>query len=79
MRRYHLVRRADSRIGRTIAFYAVGILVSLLIGAVILFALGINPLDYYGKMFTIGLVGNRYGYKSIEGFLKIFALLEYRR
>ena len=57
MRRYHLVRRADSRIGRTIAFYAVGILVSLLIGAVILFALGINPLDYYGKMFTIGLVG----------------------
>lgn len=75
MRRYHLVRRADAKIGRTIAFYAVGLLVSLLIGAVILFALGINPLDYYGKMFTIGLVGNRYGYKSIEGFLKIFVPL----
>ena len=75
MRKYHLVRRADAKLGRTIAFYAVGILVSLLIGAVILLALGINPLDYYGKMFTIGLVGNRYGFKSIEGFLKIFVPL----
>ena len=75
MKKYHLVRRADAKLSRTLIFYAVGILVSLTIGAIILGVLGINPFDYYGKMFTIGLVGNRYGYKSIEGFLKIFVPL----
>ena len=75
MRKYHLVRRADSQLKRTLIFYAAGILISLAIGAVILIALGINPLEYYGRMFTIGLVGNRYGYKSVEGLLKIFVPL----
>ena len=75
MRRYHLVRRADSKLSRTLVYYAIGLLVSLAIGAVILAILGINPFEYYGKMFTIGLVGNKYGYKSIEGLLKIFVPL----
>ena len=75
MRRYHLVRRADSKLSRTLVYYAIGLLVSLTIGAVILAILGINPFEYYGKMFTIGLVGNKYGYKSIEGLLKIFVPL----
>ena len=75
MRKYHLVRRADSQLRRTLIFYAAGILISLAIGAVILACLGINPFEYYGRMFTIGLVGNRYGYKSIEGLLKIFVPL----
>lgn len=75
MRRYHLVRRADSQLKRTLIYYAAGILISLAIGAVILACLEINPFEYYGRMFTIGLIGNRYGYKSIEGLLKIFVPL----
>ena len=75
MRKYHLVRRADAKIQRTLIYYAIGILVSLSIGAVLLAALGINPFEYYGKMLTIGLIGNKYGYKSIEGLLKIFVPL----
>ncbi|MBO4686922.1 MAG: ABC transporter permease [Clostridiales bacterium] len=75
MRKFHLVRRADAKLSRTLILYAIGLIVSLSIGAVILGLLGINPLNYYGKMFTIGLVGNRYGYKSIEGLLKIFVPL----
>jgi len=75
MRKYHLVRRADAQLKRTLIYYAVGILASLGIGAVLLAALGINPIEYYGRMLTIGLVGNRYGYKSIEGLLKIFVPL----
>ena len=75
MSNYHLVRRADSKLNRTLVYYAAGLLVSLAIGAVILAVLGINPFEYYGKMFTIGLIENRYGYKSIEGLLKIFVPL----
>ena len=36
MKKYHLVRRADAKLSRTLIFYAVGILVSLTIGAIIL-------------------------------------------
>lgn len=75
MKRYHLVRRADSTIQRTLIYYAIGILVSLMICGILLLILGINPFQYYGKMLTIGLVGNRYGYKSIEGLLKVFVPL----
>lgn len=75
MRKFHLVRRADANLKRTLIYYAIGILASLIIGAIILAVLGINPFEYYGKMFTIGLVGNRYGYKSVEGLLKIFVPL----
>ena len=75
MKRYHLVRRADSKIQRTLIYYAIGILVSLTICGILLVILGINPFQYYGKMLTIGLVGNRYGYKSIEGLLKVFVPL----
>ena len=75
MKKYHLVRRADSKIQRTLIYYAIGILVSLSICGILLLILGINPFQYYGKMLTIGLVGNRYGYKSIEGLLKVFVPL----
>ncbi len=75
MKRYHLVRRADSTIQRTLIYYSIGILVSLMICGILLLILGINPFQYYGKMLTIGLVGNRYGYKSIEGLLKVFVPL----
>ena len=75
MKKYHLVRRADSKIQRTLIYYAIGILVSLTICGILLVILGINPFQYYGKMLTIGLVGNRYGYKSIEGLLKVFVPL----
>ena len=75
MRKYHLVRRADAQFKRTLIYYAIGILVSLTIGAVILAALGINPFEYYGRMFSIGLIGNRYGYNSIEGLHKILVPL----
>lgn len=75
MRKYHLVRRADAKLTKTLLYYAVGILVSLLIGAVILAVLGVNPLEYFGKMFTIGLVGNKYGYRQVEGLLKNFVPL----
>ena len=75
MSKFHLVRRADARIWRTLLFCLIGIIISLVIGAVILWVLGIKPWEYYGKMFTIGLIGNKYAYKSVEGLLKIFVPL----
>ena len=75
MRNIHLVRKTNVSIWQRILFYVIGIVVSLLIGAVLLMSLKINPLNYYRDMVTIGLIGNRYPFKCVEGFLKIFVPL----
>lgn len=75
MRKYHLVRRSNPRMTTTILLYINGLLLSLLVGAILLYALDIDPFEYYGKMFTMGLIGNKYGFKTIEGLLKVFVPL----
>lgn len=75
MRRYHLVRRTDPGLRRTILLYINGLLLSLVVGAILLYSLKIDPFEYYGKMFTMGLIGNKYGFKTIEGLLKLFVPL----
>ncbi len=73
--RFHLVRRSEARLTRKICLYLAGIAVSFIIGGIILSSLGINPLSYYRDMITIGLIGNRYPGKSVEGLLKLFVPL----
>lgn len=50
-------------------------LIALLIGAVVLMAIGVEPLDYYYRMFTMGTVGNRIAYKTYMNYLKEFVPL----
>lgn len=75
MSSFHLVRRTNVKLWQKILFYAIGLLVSLLIGAALLSTLDIDPIKYYKQMVTIGLIGNKYPEKAIEGFLKIFVPL----
>ena len=75
MKKYHLVRRPVQSLGRLLIYYLIGIVISMGIGAVLLWSLGINPFEYYGRMLTIGMIGNKYAYKNIEGLLKILVPL----
>jgi simple sugar transport system permease protein len=75
MKKYHLVRRSGQSIKRLLIYYLIGITISMGIGAVLLWSLGINPFEYYGRMLTIGMVGNKYAYKNVEGLLKILVPL----
>ena len=75
MKKYHLVRRSGQSIKRLLIYYLIGIIISLGIGAILLASLGINPFEYYGRMLTIGMVGNKYAYKNVEGLLKILVPL----
>ena len=58
-----------------VAFYLLAILFALTVGGVLLFAIGVNPLVLYKDMFTIGMLGSRFAYKSVEGLLTIFVPL----
>ena len=43
---------------------------ALLLGAVLLLAIGGNPVSYYTRMFTMGTIGNKIAYKAFENYLK---------
>ena len=75
MANFHLVRRADFKLSRLIIYYLLGIVISLAIGAILLMSLNINPLEYYQRMLTMGLIGNNFAYKTIESLIKIFVPL----
>ena len=75
MNKLHLIRRTGNTLKRRILYYVIAVLVSLGIGAILLVSLGINPLEYYKSILSIGLIGNRYPSKIIEGFLKVLVPL----
>lgn len=57
------------------AYYIGAILIALVIGGLFLLSIGVNPLVLYRDMFTIGMLGSRFPYKSIEGLLTVFTPL----
>ncbi len=72
---FHIVKRENCPFLKKCGFYLVAVLAALLLGAVILLSLGVNPLDYYGRMFTMGTVGNKIAYKVFINYLKDFVPL----
>ena len=46
-----------------------------MLGAVLLLALGVDPIAYYTRMFTMGTVGNKIAYKVYINYLKEFVPL----
>ena len=70
-----ITKRNHCPLWQKIVFYAAAIVIALLIGAVILISIGVNPLDYYYQMFTMGTVGNRIGYKTFMNYLNDFVPL----
>ena len=37
--------------------------------------MGVDPIAYYQRMFTMGMVGNKIAYKTFENYLKVFVPL----
>ena len=80
MKKYHIVKRNAVPAGRRMLYYLVAIAAALLLGAVLLLALGVNPLSYYAKIVTIGTISDdgtvsRFAYKQFESLIKIFVPL----
>ena len=71
----HIVKRDNCPLWKKALFYAIAIVAALLIGAIILFAIGVDPIAYYTRMFTLGTVGNRIAYKTYMNYLKDFVPL----
>ena len=72
---FHIVKRDNCPLWKKAALYAGAVALALMLGAVLLLALGVNPVAYYTRMFTMGTVGNKIAYKTYINYLKDFVPL----
>lgn len=73
--RFHIVKRDNCPLWQRCCYYVVAVVAALAVGAIILAAIGVDPFEYYYKMFTMGTVGNRIAYKTFMNYLKEFVPL----
>ena len=73
--RVHVIKRAQCPLWKKVLFYVAAVFAALLLGAVLLLTLGVNPIQYYTRMFTMGMIGNKIAYRAFENYLKVFVPL----
>ena len=72
---FHIVKRDNCPLWKKALFYVSAIAVALLLGSVILLAIGVDPIAYFTRMFTMGTIGNKIAYKAYINYLKDFVPL----
>ena len=72
---FHIVKRDNCPLWLKCCLYLGAVALALLLGAVLLISLGVDPIAYYTRMFTMGTVGNRIAYKVYINYLKDFVPL----
>lgn len=70
-----IVKRDTCPMLKRVCFYVVAVFAALIVGALVLLAIGVDPLEYYYKMFTMGTIDNPIAYKTIMNYLKAFVPL----
>ena len=73
--RLHVMKRDNCPLWKKALFYVGAVAAALVLGAILLLALGVNPIQYYTRMFTMGMVGNKIAYRAFENYLKVFVPL----
>ena len=72
---FHIVKRDHCPLWKKCCLYAGAVVLALIMGGVLLMALGVDPVAYYTRMFTMGTVGNKIAYKVYINYLKDFVPL----
>ena len=72
---FHIVKRDNCPLWLKCCLYVGAVALALLLGAVLLMGLGVDPVAYYTRMFTMGTIGNRIAYKVWINYLKEFVPL----
>ncbi len=72
---FHFIKRENCPLWKKALYYVAAIAAALMLGGVILLAIGVDPVAYYTRMFTMGTVGNKIAYKTYINYLKDFVPL----
>ena len=73
--KFHIVKRENCPLWKKCCLYLGAVALALGLGAVLLALLGVDPIAYYTRMFTLGTVGNKIAYKVWINYLKDFVPL----
>ena len=73
--RFHVVKRDNCPLWKKLGLYLLAVAAALTLGGLVLLALDVDPMAYYSRMFTMGMVGNKIAYKTFENYLKVFVPL----
>lgn len=73
--RFHVVKRDHCPLWKKLALYVLAVAAALLLGGLLLMAMGVDPIAYYSRMFTMGMIGNKIAHKTFENYLKVFVPL----
>ena len=73
--RLHIVKREHCPLWKKLCLYLLAVGAALAVGGLLLLAMGVDPVAYYSRMFTMGMVGNKIAYKTFENYLKVFVPL----
>ena len=66
----HIVKRDNCPLWKRCCLYLGAVVIALVLGAVLLLSLGVDPIAYYTRMFTMGTIGNKIAYKVWINYLK---------
>ena len=72
---FHIVKRDQCSLIKKCILYVGAVVAALVMGGIVLLCLGVDPIAYYTRMFTMGTIGNRIAYKVFENYLKDFVPL----
>ena len=72
---FHVVKRENCPLIKKCGLYLAAVALALVMGALLLLALGVDPIAYYTRMFTMGTIGNKIAYKTYINYLKEFVPL----
>ena len=73
--KFHIVKRDNCPLWKKMGFYLAAVAIALLLGGLLLMAIGVDPIAYYTRMFTMGTIGNKIAYKVYINYLKDFVPL----
>ena len=73
--RIHIVKRENCSLLQKCGLYAGAVAIALLLGGVLLLTIGVNPLEYYFEMFSLGMLNNPIAYKTFINYLKDYVPL----
>ena len=73
--RIHIVKRDNCPLWKKCCFYLSAVLLALLAGGILLVSIGVDPIAYYTKMFTMGTINNKIAYRTYMFFLDQFVPL----
>lgn len=72
---FRVVKRDSSSPWQQVLAYLAAVAAALVIGALLLMSLGVEPVSFYQRMLTMGIPGNKFPGRIVENFIKLFVPL----